>query len=239
MGPSRRSPGPGLDRSVVFGLNELLNVGSWFQSLKQARDEIARAAVPGQRSVLAHRDLHDGQFLVDGGTIALLDFDLLARAEPELDVANLLEHVLVIDQGRIIIDEDADTLRGSATTVVGTRSAVDAFVEGREILHRDGLGGLATVTVAGLDERERAEASAAGLELGAVSLQQLIIRLTNVSEKEFEGAVEPDVRQRQGEALGRLLQARRPEADELDRGIFRFRFRFGSPKFDGRVRTAG
>ncbi|MCC6855643.1 MAG: ABC transporter ATP-binding protein, partial [Microbacteriaceae bacterium] len=102
------------------------------------------------------------------------------------EVANLLEHVLVIDQGRIIIDEDADSLRGSATTVVGTRAAVDAFVEGREILHRDGLGGLATVTVAGLDERERAEASAAGLELGAVSLQQLIIRLTNVSEKEFE-----------------------------------------------------
>ena len=47
---------------------------------RAARDEIARAAVPGQRSVLAHRDLHDGQFLVDGGTIALLDFDLLARA---------------------------------------------------------------------------------------------------------------------------------------------------------------
>jgi ABC-2 type transport system ATP-binding protein len=102
------------------------------------------------------------------------------------EVANLLEHVLVIDQGRIIIDEDADTLRGSATTVVGTRSAVDAFVEGREILHRDGLGGLATVTVAGLDAKGRAAASAAGLELGPVSLQQLIIRLTNVSEKEFE-----------------------------------------------------
>jgi len=107
------------------------------------------------------------------------------------EVANLLEHVLVIDQGRIIIDEDADTLRGSATTVVGTRAAVDAFVEGREILHRDGLGGLATVTVAGLDAKGRAAASAAGLELGPVSLQQLIIRLTNVSdpestEKEFE-----------------------------------------------------
>jgi ABC-2 type transport system ATP-binding protein len=102
------------------------------------------------------------------------------------EVANLLEHVLVIDQGRIIIDEDADTLRGSATTVVGTRSAVDAFVEGREILHRDGLGGLATVTVAGLDAKGRAAASAAGLELGPVSLQQLIIRMTNVSEKEFE-----------------------------------------------------
>jgi ABC-2 type transport system ATP-binding protein len=102
------------------------------------------------------------------------------------EVANLLEHVLVIDQGRIIIDEDADTLRGSATTVVGGATAVNAFVSGREILHRDGLGGLATATVTGLDEKGRAEASAAGLELAPVSLQQLIIRLTDASEHELE-----------------------------------------------------
>jgi ABC-2 type transport system ATP-binding protein len=102
------------------------------------------------------------------------------------EVANLLEHVLVIDQGRIIIDEDAESLRGSATAVVGTSAAVDAFVGTREVLHRDGIGGLASVTVAGLDAKERAAAQAAGLELSPVSLQQLIIRKTNLSEKEFE-----------------------------------------------------
>ncbi|CAN5237569.1 ABC transporter ATP-binding protein [soil metagenome] len=104
------------------------------------------------------------------------------------EVANLLEHVLVIDAGRIIIDEDAETLRGSATSVVGTRAAVDAFVGGREVLHRDGVGGLASVTVAGLSAGDRAAASAAGLELAPVSLQQLIIRRTSTSEKEFEAA---------------------------------------------------
>jgi len=102
------------------------------------------------------------------------------------EVANLLEHVIVIDEGRIIIDEDADTLRGSATAVVGTSLAVDAFVGTREVLHRDGIGGLASVTVGGLSEKERADARAAGLELSPVSLQQLIIRKTNLSEKEFE-----------------------------------------------------
>ena len=102
------------------------------------------------------------------------------------EVANLLEHVIVIDEGRIIIDEDADTLRGSATAIAGTRAAVDAFVGTREVLHRDGIGGLTSVTVAGLSERERADARTAGLELSPVSLQQLIIRKTNLSEKEFE-----------------------------------------------------
>ena len=102
------------------------------------------------------------------------------------EVANLLEHVIVIDQGRILMDDDAETLRSSATTVVGQRAAVDAFVSTREVLHREGIGGLASVTVSGLGAAERAEASAAGLELAPVSLQQLIVRKTNVRETEFE-----------------------------------------------------
>ena len=102
------------------------------------------------------------------------------------EVSNLLEHVLVIDQARIIIDEDAESLRGSATAVVGTTATVEKFVGARPVLHRDGIGGLVSVTVPGLNAKERAAAAAAGLELSPVSLQQLIIRRTNTSEKEFE-----------------------------------------------------
>ena len=47
-------------------------------------------------------------------------------------------------EGRILMDEDAETLRTSATTVVGPRGAVDEFVRAREVLHRDGVGGLAS-----------------------------------------------------------------------------------------------
>ena len=102
------------------------------------------------------------------------------------EVANLLEHVLVIDRGRIIIDQNADELRGTATAVVGTVKAVDEFVASREVLQRDGIGGLASVTVAGLSAQDRAQAEAAGLELSPVSLQQLIVRRTNTSEKDLE-----------------------------------------------------
>ena len=94
------------------------------------------------------------------------------------EVSNLLEHVLVIDDGRIIIDKDADELRGAATDVSGPRSAVDAFTTGRTVLHRSTIGGLATATVSELDDAGRAAAAAAGLELGPVSLQTLIVRLT-------------------------------------------------------------
>jgi ABC-2 type transport system ATP-binding protein len=102
------------------------------------------------------------------------------------EVSNLLEHVVVIDDGRILIDQDAEDVRSSAVTVVGGRRAVEAFVAGREVLHRDGLGGLASVTVTALTDEDRREAIDAGLELAPVSLQQLIVRRTNTTEKEFE-----------------------------------------------------
>jgi ABC-2 type transport system ATP-binding protein len=102
------------------------------------------------------------------------------------EVANMLEHVIVIDEGRIILDEEAEQLRGSATSVVGKAAAVDEFVASREVIHREAIGGLASVTVGRLDADERRAAVAAGLELSPVSLQQLIVHMTQVSSKEFE-----------------------------------------------------
>jgi ABC-2 type transport system ATP-binding protein len=101
------------------------------------------------------------------------------------EVSNLLEHVLVIDDGKIIIDQNTDELRGSATVVGGTKSAVDAFVGGRSVLHAETLGSFSSVTVENLDADDRKKAAAAGLELSPVSLQQLIVRKTSIPESEF------------------------------------------------------
>jgi len=100
------------------------------------------------------------------------------------EVSDLLEHVVVIDEGRIVIDGSAEELRDAASTVAGARTAVDAFVAGRRVLHREELGGLASVTVGRLDAADRKAASAAGLELAGVSLQQLVIRTTTTDTSE-------------------------------------------------------
>jgi ABC-2 type transport system ATP-binding protein len=47
------------------------------------------------------------------------------------EVANLIERVIVIDDGRILLDEDTDAVRGRASTVVGDAAAVDAWTAGR------------------------------------------------------------------------------------------------------------
>lgn len=95
------------------------------------------------------------------------------------EVANLLEHVIVIDQGRIIMDDDAETIRGSAFTVVGSAEKVRSFLGSREIVHTDKFASLASVTALGvLTQEELQAAGELGLELAPVSLQQLVVRKT-------------------------------------------------------------
>ena len=106
------------------------------------------------------------------------------------EVSNLIERVLVIDRGRIIMDEDTDAVRDRAANIVGDAAAVDAFVAGRDVIHRESLGRVASVTVVGaLSAGEREQLAAAGLEVAPVSLQQLIVRLTQHATGIEEGAL--------------------------------------------------
>lgn len=95
------------------------------------------------------------------------------------EVSNLIEKVLVIDRGRIIMAEDTDAVRDRAANIVGDAAGVDAFVAGREVIHRESLGHVASVTVLGaLTAADRERLAASGLEVAPVSLQQLIVRMT-------------------------------------------------------------
>ncbi len=61
------------------------------------RDRIEQASEGVQKTALVptHRDLHDGQLLLNPHGMALLDFDLMCLAEPELDPANFLAHLVL------------------------------------------------------------------------------------------------------------------------------------------------
>jgi ABC-2 type transport system ATP-binding protein len=95
------------------------------------------------------------------------------------EVSRLLEHILVIDQGRLILDEEAEALRGRAFAVVGPAGRVHTFMAGKELLTRESLGGLMSATVmSNGDASDQKLAEALGLSLVPVSLQQLIVYLT-------------------------------------------------------------
>jgi aminoglycoside phosphotransferase (APT) family kinase protein len=63
----------------------------WLRSRAQLTS--ARRRIAPVELVACHRDLHDGQLFDCGRAIGLIDFDLLCRADPLLDAANLAAHL--------------------------------------------------------------------------------------------------------------------------------------------------
>src|SRR4051812_42641892 len=91
------------------------------------------------------------------------------------EIADLLEHVLLIDHGRIVLDDDADSLRASAVTVSGARDRVEAFGARHEVLHRETLAGSARAVVRLVYEDDP---TSAGLTWEATPLQQLVVSMS-------------------------------------------------------------
>jgi ABC-2 type transport system ATP-binding protein len=105
------------------------------------------------------------------------------------EVSDLIEHVVLIDRGRVLLDESAEELRTRAVTLTGPAGAVEPFTVGRTVLHREGLGGHARVTVTpALDTAERQWAEEAAVTVEPVSLQDLVVRTTTARTAALEVA---------------------------------------------------
>ncbi len=107
------------------------------------------------------------------------------------EVSRILDHVLVVDRGKVILDEETETLRGRAFSVAGSASGIEEYTAGRNVLDRHPLGGLVSATVLGtMDTDDRRRAKSLDLELVPISLQQLIVHLTgDKAEPALEEAV--------------------------------------------------
>ncbi|MGO1198915.1 MAG: ABC transporter ATP-binding protein [Dermabacteraceae bacterium] len=96
------------------------------------------------------------------------------------EVSNLLEHVVLLDEGRVAISAENDELQSAAIEVSGRADEVRAFLVGADVLHVQELGALATAAVhaeSGSAERARA----AGLQVAPVSLQNYIVHRTTAA----------------------------------------------------------
>ncbi|WP_324653013.1 ABC transporter ATP-binding protein [Georgenia sp. H159] len=95
------------------------------------------------------------------------------------EVEQLFEGVVVLDDGRVVLDEDAETVRGHGATITGPADRVDAATAGLHVLGQQSLGPTKQVTVLGeLDADTHRRIRQAGLEVGAVPIQELFIALT-------------------------------------------------------------
>jgi ABC-2 type transport system ATP-binding protein len=94
------------------------------------------------------------------------------------EIAPLLEHVLLIDRGRVLLDSDAESLRDSAVTVTGAADKVQAFARQHELLHAEFLGGRSRAVVLVEGAGDRRAASSHGLAVESTNLQQLVVAMS-------------------------------------------------------------
>ncbi|GMA32012.1 ATP-binding cassette domain-containing protein [Litorihabitans aurantiacus] len=98
------------------------------------------------------------------------------------EIEQVLEDVVVLDRGRALVSGSADDVRAGGLTLTGRAGEVDLVLGGREVLARRDLGPTAQVTVLTSPGDELAgRARDAGLEIGAVGLQDLFVHLTRRS----------------------------------------------------------
>ncbi|MDN5757590.1 MAG: ABC transporter ATP-binding protein [Tomitella sp.] len=101
------------------------------------------------------------------------------------EIADLLEHVVLIDGGRVLIDDCAENLRRKAIVATGPTARIDELAAGGRELRRETLGTQARATVQGdFTDDDLARARAAGVDIEPASLQQLMIGATGTEGRQ-------------------------------------------------------
>ena len=95
------------------------------------------------------------------------------------EVADLIEHTVIIRKGRILRDAPTEALTAGCFQVSGPAGAVDGWAAGREVFAASALGGLKTVCV----RDSGTEPLPAGLERRRMGLQEYFISLMEEEEQ--------------------------------------------------------
>lgn len=96
----------------------------------------------------------------------------------------LFDEVLIIHKGKLLVQEEMDTLLQKGFSVTGAINDVEEVVAGLNVLSEQKLGGTKSVMVYGELPEERADfIKRRELEIGNVSLHDLFIQLTKEGNK--------------------------------------------------------
>ena len=92
------------------------------------------------------------------------------------EISSIIEHVFVINKGKIIVDEETEKLLENGYTVTGNVKEVDDFIKGKKVLGTESLGLYKSAHIyEKLDKSKLPD----NLEVSKMDLQKLFIELTN------------------------------------------------------------
>lgn len=92
------------------------------------------------------------------------------------EAAEVIEKVVIINNGRIILQDSVQEVLAKGYTVTGPQCAVDDFIRDKNVMGADMLGGIKSAYL--LDTLPQ-EGAPQGIEISRMRLQNLFIHLTN------------------------------------------------------------
>ena len=91
------------------------------------------------------------------------------------EVSNIIEEVVLIDKGKILVQETVEELLEKGYSVSGAAQEVDRYCAGRNVIGYDELGGLKVAYVLG---ERTALPQESNLQITAMNLQKLFVKMT-------------------------------------------------------------
>lgn len=107
------------------------------------------------------------------------------------EISDLLEHVLLIDHGRVLLDADAETLRATALTVTGPARQVATFGAAHELLRTESMAGQSRAIVRTRTATAHRTATDLGLTVEPTSIQHLVVAMSQATTAGRSGTTVP------------------------------------------------
>jgi ABC-2 type transport system ATP-binding protein len=93
------------------------------------------------------------------------------------EVSNLFEEVVILQNGKLLLQRDKDELVQLSLQVSGKSEVVDQFTKGKNVIHEAEIVGMKTVQLFG-ENYSSEEAISLGLQVERSNVQQLMVYLT-------------------------------------------------------------
>lgn len=91
------------------------------------------------------------------------------------EVANIIEEVVLLDKGKVLLQEDVATLLEKGYSISGLAKDVESYCEDKNVIGYDELGGLKIAYILGA---KSAVPQGSNLQISAMNLQKLFVKLT-------------------------------------------------------------
>ena len=91
------------------------------------------------------------------------------------EVANIIEEVVLLDKGKVLLQEDVATLLEKGYSISGLAKDVESYCEDKNVIGYDELGGLKIAYILGA---KSAVPQGSNFQISAMNLQKLFVKLT-------------------------------------------------------------